>query len=93
MKWPRTPAPSAITAWATSPPREKALAIARDAGSPYVQPTIENVVSKAYPISRPLLMVTRGQPQGPVADFLDFVLGPEGQKIVAGNGFRAGEKN
>ena len=39
--------------------------------------------SNAYPISRPLLMVTRGQPQGLVAEFLDFVLSPEGQKIVA----------
>jgi len=63
--------------------KEKALAIARDADSPYVRPTIENVVAKAYPISRPLLMVTRGQPQGLVAKFLNFVLGPEGQKIVA----------
>ena len=63
-------------------PREKALAIAKDADSPYVQPTIANVVSQAYPISRPLLMVTRGQPQGVVADFLNFILGPEGQGIV-----------
>jgi len=63
--------------------REKALAVAKDANSPYVQPTIENVVSNAYPISRPLLMVTRGNPAGLVARFLDFVLGVEGQKIVA----------
>jgi len=63
-------------------PREKALAIAKDANSAFVQPTIENVVSNAYPISRPLLMVSRGRPQGLVADFLNFVLSPEGQKIV-----------
>lgn len=63
-------------------PREKALAVAKDADSPYIQPTIENVVSNAYPISRPLLMVTRGEPQGLVARFIDFVLSPEGQKIV-----------
>jgi phosphate transport system substrate-binding protein len=63
-------------------PREKALAIAKDGDSPYVQPTIENVVSNAYPISRPLLMVTRGQPAGLVARFIDFVLGAEGQKVV-----------
>ena len=62
--------------------KEKALAIAKDADSPYVQPTIENVVSNAYPISRPLLMVTRGEPKGLVARFLDFVLSAEGQKIV-----------
>ena len=63
-------------------PKEKALAIAKDADSPYIQPTIENVVSQAYPISRPLLMVTRGQPTGLAGRFIDFVLSPEGQKIV-----------
>jgi len=62
--------------------KEKALAIAKDDGSPFVQPTIENVVSQDYPISRPLIMVTREKPQGLVADFLDFVLGPEGQQLV-----------
>jgi phosphate transport system substrate-binding protein len=64
-------------------PREKALAIARDATAPFVSPTIDNVLSQAYPISRPLLMVSRGQPRDLVADFLAFVLSPEGQKIVS----------
>lgn len=63
-------------------PREKALLVAEDGASPYVEPTVENVVSQAYPISRPLLMVTRGQAQGLAADFLDYVLGPDGQKVV-----------
>jgi phosphate transport system substrate-binding protein len=63
--------------------KEKALAIAKDADSPYIQPTIENVISKTYPISRPLLMVTRSQPIGLVANFINFVLSAEGQKIVA----------
>jgi phosphate transport system substrate-binding protein len=63
--------------------KEKALAIAKDANSPYVQPTIDNVIRNAYPISRPLLMVTHGQPLGLVANFIDFVLSVEGQKIVA----------
>jgi phosphate transport system substrate-binding protein len=64
-------------------PREKAMAIAKDADSPYIPPTIENVISNAYPISRPLLMVTRGQPTGLVARFIDFVLSDAGQKVVA----------
>jgi phosphate transport system substrate-binding protein len=63
--------------------KEKALAIAMDVNSTYIQPTVENVVSQAYPISRPLLMVTRGQPTELVARFIDFVLSAEGQKIVA----------
>jgi phosphate transport system substrate-binding protein len=63
-------------------PKEKALAVAKDAASSAVTPTIGNVVNNSYPISRPLLMVTRGQPLGLVADFLNFVLSPEGQKLV-----------
>lgn len=62
--------------------KEKVLAIAMDAKAPYVRPAIENVINKTYPISRPLLMVTRGQPRGLVARFVDFVLSAEGQKIV-----------
>ena len=41
----------------------------------------------SYPIARALYMFTRGEPTGAVKDFLDFVKGPEGQKIVAGEGF------
>jgi phosphate transport system substrate-binding protein len=63
--------------------RDKALAIAMDGDSPFIEPTIDNVVSKAYPISRPLLMVTRGEPQGLVGRFLDFVLSDAGQRIVS----------
>ncbi|HOW44493.1 MAG TPA: phosphate ABC transporter substrate-binding protein [Candidatus Aminicenantes bacterium] len=63
--------------------KEKALAVAKDAASPFVAPTIENVVSQAYPISRPLLMVTRGEAQGLAARFLEYVLSPAGQGIVA----------
>jgi phosphate transport system substrate-binding protein len=63
--------------------KERALAVAMDANSVYIQPTIENVISKTYPISRPLLMVTRNQPIGLVANFINFVLSAEGQKIVA----------
>jgi phosphate transport system substrate-binding protein len=62
--------------------REKALAIARDAASTYVRPTIENVLNNSYPISRPLLMVTRGEPKGLAAQFIDFALSAAGQKIV-----------
>ncbi len=63
-------------------PKQKVLAIARDAASAYVQPTQETVVSGVYPISRPLLMVSKGQPGGLVARFIDFVLSDEGQRIV-----------
>jgi phosphate transport system substrate-binding protein len=50
-----------------------------------VEPTAKNVRSGAYPISRPLLLVTKGQPEAEVKEFLDFMLSAEGQAIVAKN--------
>jgi len=63
-------------------PSQKAVAVAKDNNSPYVLPTIENVVDGKYAVSRPLFIYTDGVPQGLVKEFLDFVLSDEGQKIV-----------
>ncbi|MDD5730413.1 MAG: substrate-binding domain-containing protein, partial [Candidatus Omnitrophica bacterium] len=62
--------------------KEKAIAVAKNKDAEYVQPTLENVKSGKYPISRPLLMYTKGKPEGTVKGFIDFVLSPEGQDIV-----------
>lgn len=65
-----------------SSPTQKVLAIAKDDKSPYHLPTIDNIMSGKYYISRPLLMYTRGEPEGVVKDLLDFALSEEGQQIV-----------
>ena len=63
-------------------PEVKALLVAKDKDSPSVYPTIEAVEKGDYPISRPLFFYTKGEPSGVVKHFLDFVLGPVGQKIL-----------
>ncbi|MBR4987382.1 MAG: phosphate ABC transporter substrate-binding protein [Methanocorpusculum sp.] len=52
-----------------------------------VEPTVENVISGAYEINRPLLMITNGEPEGLAADYLEFILSAEGQMILKDNGF------
>jgi phosphate transport system substrate-binding protein len=47
------------------------------------EPTVENARSGKYKYVRPFNMVTKGKPTGLVKEFLDFILSPEGQKIVA----------
>ncbi|MHB8789061.1 MAG: phosphate ABC transporter substrate-binding protein [Desulfobulbaceae bacterium] len=47
-----------------------------------VPATIENVGNETYPFRRPLHVVTKGQPQGKLKEFVDFLLSAEGQKIV-----------
>ncbi|MGE5551185.1 MAG: phosphate ABC transporter substrate-binding protein [Bacteroidota bacterium] len=45
--------------------------------------TESNVLNKTYAVSRPFLFLTKGPAKGVVKAFLDFVLGPKGQAIVA----------
>jgi len=45
-------------------------------------PSEADILSGAYIISRPLLLVTEGKPQGEAKPFINFMLSPEGQKIV-----------
>ena len=47
-----------------------------------VAATVENVKNKTYPLRRPLYIITKGEPQGIVKKFVDFLLGAEGQEIV-----------
>lgn len=67
-------------------PDQKIVAVARNAGGPYVLPSARTVKDGSYPIARPLFMYTAGQPAGAVKDYLEWVLG-EGQSLVADLGF------
>jgi phosphate transport system substrate-binding protein len=64
----------------------RAVPVVDKSGKP-VGPSVATVKDGTYPISRPLFMYThRGAPPA-VSEFLDWVLGPEGQKVVADQGF------
>jgi phosphate transport system substrate-binding protein len=54
-----------------------------------VIPSEETVLSKEYALARPLYMYTNGEPTGVVKEFIDFILGEEGQKLVEEIGFVA----
>jgi phosphate transport system substrate-binding protein len=67
--------------------KQKPVMVAKDEKSEYEPPTIENVMSGKYPVSRPLFLYTNGQPQELVKKFVDFCLSQEGQEIVAKTDF------
>jgi phosphate transport system substrate-binding protein len=50
-------------------------------------PSKESVLAKTYPYARPTFYYTNGDPTGAVKEFIDFTVGPEGQKIVEQVGF------
>jgi phosphate transport system substrate-binding protein len=65
----------------------KVIAIAKKEGENYVLPSVATVNDKTYPIARDLYMYTAGQPAGAIKDYLDWILSPEAQAIVADLGF------
>lgn len=65
----------------------KAVHVSYDGGKTFVEPTIANATDKKYPIVRPLYYYYELKSEAKVKDFIDFVLSPEGQKIVAEVGF------
>ena len=60
--------------------RVKALAIDG------VLPTRDNIKNHTYELVRRFLLVSRAAPAGPGKDFLDFILGPDGQKVLETEG-------
>jgi len=58
------------------------VSIRPEAGDDPIEPTMGNVLTDLYPLSRNLYFYTVGEPSGLMAEFIDWVLGPEGQKIV-----------
>jgi phosphate transport system substrate-binding protein len=69
------------------PDHETIIAVAVDANSPYVVPTVATGADGTYPISRPLFVYTTGIPDSNIDDYLAWIQGPEGQQIVANLGF------
>jgi len=65
----------------------KAIKVSYDAGKTYVSPSVENARNKSYPITRPLYYYYLNSAEKSVKPFVDFVLSPEGQKIVGDIGF------
>jgi len=66
-------------------PTVKALKIS--VNGTLVEPSIKTVLDKTYPISRSLLFITNGQPNGVVKNYIDYIMSPEGQKLVTKDGF------
>jgi phosphate transport system substrate-binding protein len=65
----------------------RVIPVRRDEKSAAVTPSIATVKTGQYPLSRNLFFYTIGEPTGDVKAFINWVLGPEGQKICETVGY------
>ena len=65
----------------------KHLRVKKDANSPGVEPSMENVLSAQYPISRHLYWYLAGPPAGDLLAFAQWVVSKEGQEVVEKVGY------
>ena len=65
----------------------KVIGLAAKPGSPYILPSIATVNNNTYAVSRDLYMYTAGEASGAEKAYLEWIISPEGQKIVAAQGF------
>lgn len=63
------------------------VALKTDAASKAYEPSAENVKSGAYPVTRFLYLYVRTRPSGALKEYIDWILGDEGQSIVESVGY------
>jgi phosphate transport system substrate-binding protein len=61
--------------------------VKKDDKSPAYAPTAETIKNRTYPISRYLYMYLKSRPTGETKKFIDWILSPEGQNLIASVGY------
>ncbi len=84
-----TPSAIGYSGMGYSVPGVKMLKISKHKGEPAVAPTVENAKKRqgGYPITRPLLLYTAGEPNEKAKHLLDWILDKPGQKVVVELGY------
>jgi phosphate transport system substrate-binding protein len=59
------------------------LAVSKEDDGEAFEPTPENVLSKDYPIARPLFLYTVGDELPHVKSYIEWIMGADGQRIVS----------
>ena len=63
------------------------LKVSNKKGEPAIEPGTDVARSGKYPIARKLYLYTAGEPTGELKAYIEWILSPEGQKIVEKEGF------
>lgn len=65
----------------------KAIKVSFDQGKNYVNPSMDSAKDQSYPVTRPLYYYYLNNKEESIKPFIDFILSPEGQRIVMEVGY------
>lgn len=66
----------------------RVLSLKSDEDQPAISPVMRaNLLRGKYPLIRPLIQYTEGEPRRKIRDFLDFEQSPAGRRIILENGY------
>ena len=82
-----TPGAIGYSGMAFATPAVKVLRVGAAPGKASYAPSVANVLSSHYPISRSLLIYTLGEPRPSVQRYIDWMRSADGQRIVADIGY------
>ena len=82
----KTPSAIGYSGLAYATDHLKLVPVSSGGGAP-VAPTVETAIDRTYPIARPLLMYTSGQPTGATKEYMDWILSDVGQQIILKKGY------
>lgn len=83
----KTPTALGYSGMGYKTPNVNWLKVSSKKGEPGVEPGTDAARSGKYPIARKLFLYTVGEPTGELKEYIDWILSPEGQKIVEKEGF------
>ncbi len=83
----KTPCAIGYSGLAYATDHVKLACVTKGNGADCVMPTVQSASDGSYPIARPLLMYTNGEPTGEVKKYLDYILSDEGQCIIQKKGY------
>lgn len=74
------------SSWADN---QKVFALSLKVEGKDIAPATENIATGKYPMSRPLFILTNGEPAGDAKTMVDFMLSDRGQELVKKHGYLA----
>jgi phosphate transport system substrate-binding protein len=83
----KTPCSIGYSGLAYNTPEVHMPCVSQVPDGPCVRASEETALDGSYPISRPLIMYTSGEPEGVLKEYLDWILSDEGQCIIHEKGY------